>query len=729
MRTSHFSPLILTILLTLSLLPPAIPVAVQAQGGFNMPYGFVQEGVVMGLREPTSFALAPDGRIFVAEKGGAVRVVADGELLPDQFIDISSEVNDTGARGLLGIALHPKFPSTPYVYLAYTYDPPEIKARNPAGARVSRVLQLSADPANTNLAKAGSGVVILGTNSTAEHVGNPDEEDAAPFSCYDDAGSFVRDCLANEGTSHSLDFLQFGPDGSLYVSTGDGIVNSKGNSRALDVDSLNGKILRINPLSGDGYSSNPFFDGDPGSNRSKVFALGMRNPFRFTVDPRNGRVIVGDVGSSTWEEVNIGGAGSNFGWPCYEGAFEAATYANCDAFKSGAAAVTHAAYAYEHSITPPMLGSIIGGDLYLGLQFPAEYRGAYFYHDFNGGVVNYLTFGADGGAVDNVFGTNMPGIVQMSAGDDGSMYVLSVILGGLWRIRYAPGTNEPPKAVASADPSSGPAPLAVTFSSNGSSDPEKSLASYAWDFGDGESSTRQNPAHTYAEDGLYEAKLTITDAAGARSSDTLQIGVGSAAGEVALAEEAPAEEAPAEKAVENEDEPAAAAEEASAAQSAAGAVTAERWTEISGPTVEELTKSSQYKNDAPATETLASLELPRNKGNDYGVRVRGYLVPPTDGDYRFWIAADDRGVLFLSTDDTPDNKVVVAYTPDATAAGEYEKYPEQITGPIALKAGWRYYFEVLYKQSDGKDNLSVAWETPDAERALIQGKYLAPFEP
>ncbi len=142
-------------------------------------------------------------------------------------------------------------------------------------------------------------------------------------------------------------------------------------------------------------------------------------------------------------------------------------------------------------------------------------------------------------------------------------------------------------------------------------------------------------------------------------------------------------------------------------------------------TVEELTKSDAYRKQAPSQQvTLDGLQLPRTGDKDYGVRVRGYLVPPVDGDYHFWIAADDRGAFFLSTDDSPDNKIVVAYTPQSTNAGEYEKNPEQITGPIALQAGQRYYFEVLYKQGDGKDNLSVAWQIPGEERKVIGAQYL-----
>lgn len=909
----------LSLLITAGLLTPtAHPVA--AQGGFNLPYGFVQESVVVGLDLPTSFALAPDGRIFIAEKAGRVRVVQDGELLPDPFIDMTTEVNDAADRGLMGIAVDPAWPNRPYVYVAFVYDPPEIKERNPSGARVSRVVRLTADPANLNVAAAGSGVVLVGTNSTAEHVGNPDQGDAEPFSCRDADGQPVRDCIAAEGTAHTIDMLKFGPEGALYVSVGDGIVNSKGNARALDINSLNGKILRIDPATGEGLASNPFFDGDPGSNRSKVFALGMRNPFRFTVDPRNGRVIVGEVGNEKWEEINIGGPGANFGWPCYEGPEEAATYANCDAFRTGEWTVTHGVHSYRHT-TKPQRGAAIGGDLYLGRSFPALYRGAYFYHDFNGGVTNFLTFGSDGSVTDNEFATNMPGIVQITATDD-ALYALSIILGGLWRIRYVPGGDRPPTAVATADPTGGIAPLEVAFSSDRSTDPEKSIVGYRWDFGDGESSSKANPTHTYTENGVYRVTLTVTDAAGSTSSDTLEILVGSeppvaeilepgdgakfrigeevayrgqgvdpddgelgegrlvwsgilhhnehihydavkatgATGSFVFEDhgdntylelcltvtdsqalqdqecvdvkaqevtytfdsvprglrityagssyttpfkvktyinakriiEAPlttadgltfdrwsdggdavhdiviedgdrvltayyvdaagaaAPETPDASALEDaplmtpeEDAMAAStngdaatpvqAEAERAAPSsdapvATGVIRAEVWKDVAGSDLDAFVKTPQFKQAPPEILDLEQLAFPRGSGANYGVRIRGYLVPPQDGEYRFFISADDRAALSLSTDADPANKIVVAFTPDWTGPEVYDKYPEQATGPIALAAGERYYFEVLYKQADGKDNLFVAWERPGGGREVIDARYLAPFE-
>ena len=188
--------------------------------------------------------------------------------------------------------------------------------------------------------------------------------------------------------------------------------------------------------------------------------------------------------------------------------------------------VTQAIYFYPHT-TKPQRGSAIGGDLYLGTVFPPLYRGAYFFHDFNGGVVDYLDLQRRWHGADNEFATNVPGIVQITDGGDGAIYVLSVILGGLWRIRYMPGGNKPPTADADADPTGGQAPLEVNFSSKRSTDPEKSLVAYLWDFGDGDTSNKANPAHTYEENGVYTAELTVTDSAGATSTDSIAIAVGS----------------------------------------------------------------------------------------------------------------------------------------------------------------------------------------------------------
>ncbi|HMN30664.1 MAG TPA: PQQ-dependent sugar dehydrogenase, partial [Caldilineaceae bacterium] len=368
----------------------AAPLAIDAPPGFNF------EPVVDGLKNPTGFAFAPDGRIFIIEKEGKVRVFADGRLQEEPFIDLTNEVNATHERGLLGVAVHPRWPAVPYVYLSYVYEPPEAKGLPDDGARVSRVLRLSADPNNLNRHVPGSGVILLGKNSVFANIGNPAVGDRKPYSCLDAGGGFIEDCFPNEGTSHSIDMLLFGKDGALYVSNGDGLnFNAAVSPRAQNIDSPVGKILRIDPLTGGGLPSNPYYDGNPNSNRSKVYAIGLRNPFRFTLHPRTGQLWIGDVGDFDWEEVNNGGVGSNFGWPCFEGPDIKVDDNGCQGMVSGQSASTSAVYSYPHENGR---GSVIGGDFYLGSSDPGYYGGAYFFGDFNVDMMFVMTFNDDGSA-------------------------------------------------------------------------------------------------------------------------------------------------------------------------------------------------------------------------------------------------------------------------------------------------------------------------------------------
>ncbi len=328
------------------------------------------------------------------------------------------------------------------------------------------MLRLRASADNLNVHEPGSGAVIVGTNSTFANIGNPEKGDEFPFSCLDENGMFVQDCIPAEGTAHTVDFLKFAKDGSLFVSLGDGIVNSKGNWRAQDVNSLAGKILRVDPMTGVGYANNPFADGDLTANRAKVYALGLRNPFRFTFSP-TGELFVGEVGNSTWEEINRGAPGANFGWPCYEGAERMADFAICDPLFSGAAEVTQGIYIYPHSTTPQR-GAAIGGDFYTGKLYPPEYRGAYFFTDFNGGVITTLTFDGAGAVTATDFATSVPGPIQITMGPDGNLWMLYIATGELVRLGYqdagaAPAATATPKATLKATPEAA-AGAAVTAS-------------------------------------------------------------------------------------------------------------------------------------------------------------------------------------------------------------------------------------------------------------------------
>ena len=517
----------------------------------TFPVGFVSETVISGLTGPTTIAFAPDGRIFIAQKDGRVRVFENGALLPTDFINISSQVNNYWDRGLLGLAIHPDFPNTPYVYLLYTYDPPGT-TDNGTGGRVSRLMRVSADPSNTNVALAGSEVILLGTNSIAANIGNPNGTlNYALQSCWvASTQTYIQDCIAADSPSHTIGSLNFGTDGSLFVSSGDGAHFNNVDPRALralNVNSLNGKILRIDPITGEGLSDNPFYDvSNPNSNSSKVYSLGLRNPFRTAVDPLTNELYIGDVGWGVWEEINTG-RGMNFGWPCYEGnsttsgtqnsyANNGATRPTClSLYGQGLSAVDAPLYAYSHGSNGGA-SSIQAGAFYLGSAYPAQYQGALFFSDYNGDWINYLTFNSNGTVTPSTFGTDVSpvtdgGIVQLIAGPDTNLYYVAYNgptpnTSEVRRIRYVDGGNTPPSADAEADPTSGVAPLTVGFSSNGSFDPDAQALTYFWEFGDGNTSTDPNPTHTYLTNGVITATLTVTDPLGASSSDDVTITVG-----------------------------------------------------------------------------------------------------------------------------------------------------------------------------------------------------------
>lgn len=517
----------------------------------TFPSGFISETIVSNLAGPTTIAFTEDGRIFIGQKDGKVRVFENGVLLSTPFIDLSGEVNNYWDRGLLGIALHPDFPTTPYVYLLYTYDPPEA-VDDGTGARVSRLLRVSADPTNTNVYLPGSEVVLLGTNSIYQYIGNPNSSaNNNPPSCYQN-DEYVQDCIAADSPSHSIGTVIFGADGSLLVSSGDGAhfnaVDVRA-LRALDLNSLNGKILRINPLTGEGYPNNPFYTGDPNSNQSKVYSYGLRNPFRTTVHPLTGEVYIGDVGWGTWEEINTG-IGKNFGWPCYEGRDggisrengsyrnNASTSAVCAAlYNRGVTAVEAPLYAYDHSNGS---SSVQAGSFYFGSAYPSEYYNALFFADYNGDWIRYLTnitntpptqfdFGID--VTPNAQSGPSGGIVHLISGPDTNLYYVTYYgptlnTSEIRRIRYTAGGNTPPTAKANVDVTSGYIPLTVNFSSAGTYDPDSDVLTYDWDFGDGNTGSGQIVSHTYTVNGEYTATLTVTDPSNATSSDTVTITIG-----------------------------------------------------------------------------------------------------------------------------------------------------------------------------------------------------------
>ena len=482
--------------------------------------GFVNESAASNIGTATAFAFAPDGRIFIAQKNGNVRIFKNGQLLSTPFYTVTP-VNDFHDRGLLGIALDPNFATNGNVYLSYTYE------NNPANITAAKTAQVIRITANGDVANAASKRVLLGTVTG----------DAASPSCEN--WPLTADCIPTDSDSHSMGNLKFGPDGMLYVATGDGASYSSVDSRALrsqSIDRLSGKILRINPADGKGLSDNPFYNGDLSATRSKVWAYGVRNDFRFNFKPGTNVIFSGDVGWDAYEEINVVTPGVNLGWPCYEGNNQQGGYA---AFSQCASLYAAGGVKFGLQVWPHPPGSAVVGGTFTGANsYPAQFQNTYWYGDYARNEINMLRVDAQNnlvaGSVAN-FTTAGAGPVDIEVGNDGDIYYLAINAAEIRHVRYI-GGNRPPVAVAAAAPIAGLKPLAVNFDSAGSNDPDAGQAlTYDWNFGDATAhATLAAVQHTYTADGTYIATLTVTDPLGLNATATKSIQVGNTAPTVAI---------------------------------------------------------------------------------------------------------------------------------------------------------------------------------------------------
>lgn len=416
---------------------------------------FSGQTIVAGLVGPTAIDFDSTGRMFIAEQQGVVRVFQNGQLRGAPFLDIRSRVNYVQDRGMLGVAVHPNFPATPYVYVAYTYDPPETLSRtglagpDGSGNRVARVSRFTADAATGfNTAIAGSEVVLVGSNSTWANISRPDLDSTDNMSLPPSGGmnGEMRDILIADSRSHTVGNLAFGSDGMLYIANGDGTSFGRVDERTIrvqSIDSLSGKLLRVDPLSGEGLPDNPFYNGDPGANRSKVYDYGLRNPFRFALHPGTGVPYIGDVGWNTYEELNAG-RGQNFGWPYYEGAggisLQTGGYRDlpqAQAFYASGAAVTAPLWARAHADGAV---AIVAGDFYAGAVYPSSYHHALFISDFGDLQLRVVRLAA-GGGVASVTPLNLSvgAVVEMTMGRDGYMYYVD-LTGRVGRLVFTPAS-------------------------------------------------------------------------------------------------------------------------------------------------------------------------------------------------------------------------------------------------------------------------------------------------
>ncbi|MEO8613035.1 MAG: PQQ-dependent sugar dehydrogenase [Chloroflexota bacterium] len=531
MRRYLFLLLYCTLLLT-------VGQPVLAASRLTLPPGFVDELVVDGLFSPRAFVFAPDGRIFIAERGNAssddqnfasIRVFKNGTLLPTRALELNT-CGDS-ERGFLGLALDPNFANNGYVYIYYTRQ-----ATNGAPCAFNTYTYSDATPPNRLIGPRNriSRVTMIGdTIALASEV------------------ILIDDIITDVGY-HNAGDLHFDSQGYLYATTGDGGLSEAHQNISPDNDTLNGKMLRIKPIdtavdprgyvtTGNPYESSlgsrtcgttsPSADPSISTNNSapcrEVFASGFRNPFRFTIQSGTDTPFVGDVGGGAWEEIDQITPGGNYGYPVREGPCPAGVVCSPPFTPSG---LDDPIYAYSHvAINTNVDSAVIGGDFYTGtgnaiLDYPSQYMNNYFFADFVRGFIRRLKFDSR----TNTWNAQLPefatgglGIIGLKTGPDGNLYYLAFVdtdtqmhISQIRRIRWAENENQKPVAKASVNKVNGPLSTVYTFSASGSFDPDHNTPlKYTWDFGDNQSvsTTSTTVTHTYSAAVNATATLTATD--------------------------------------------------------------------------------------------------------------------------------------------------------------------------------------------------------------------------
>jgi len=557
----------------------AIPAAaVPASAGESaiqaVPAGFHEYTVFSGLNRPTAVELSPDGRVFVAEKRGVVKVFDNvDDTTPTVVADLRTNTYNAYDRGMLGLALAPGFPADPSIYVLYTYDAVP-------GGTAPRWGTAGADDDNcpSPPGPLTDGCVVQGRLSRLSLTG--------AGGVWNGQEQVLITGWCQQFTSHSIGHLEFGPDGALYVSGGDGagfgpadwgqhgsprnpcgdppggvgatLAPPSAEGGALrsqdlrtpgDPAGLNGAILRLDPTTGQAMADNPGV-GSSDLNVRRIVAYGMRNPFRFTLRPGTDELWIADVGNTLWEEVNrsVGDDATvdNFGWPCREGPartpiYDAADLTLCEnLYAAGAGAVREPFFTYSHTqdVVAGDGCSRADGSAMTGIamapddsSFPDTYDGALFVADAIRGCIWTMREGSSGvpdPATVAVF-ARPASATEMEFGLDGSLWYVDMYGGAIRRIGYS-ATNQPPTAVITPSATSGNPPLTVFFDAGRSSDPDAGdVLTYAWDldhdgvFDDG---TAKAVGRTFTTAGLYDVALRVRDATGATHVATVRISIG-----------------------------------------------------------------------------------------------------------------------------------------------------------------------------------------------------------
>lgn len=531
------------------------------------PAGFTDEVFIGGWNQAVGITFDPNGRMYVWEKSGKVWIVDNGVKLSNPLIDLSEEVGNWRDFGCLGFALDPNFLVNGYIYLFYvvdrhhlmnfgtpSYDP---NTDEYFDATIGRITRYRVTPE--------SGFTQVDYNSRFVLLGETPQT-GCPI------------LHQSHGTGH----LTFGEDGTLIAMMGDGASYSStdqgsanetywdqalmdgiitpqenvGAYRVQMLDSYNGKLLRIDPVTGDGIPSNPYYNASsPRSARSRTYALGFRNSYRHDIVPNTGShdpadgnpgvFIYGEVGWGGREELGVvQSAGQNFGWPKFEGMTIQPGYNNPTYepavhelpkidWRNGTARVYVNGNIYnigsnQFPGTSFRGNAGTGGVWYDGNDFPSEWKDTYFFGDYGGSGqwIRAVRFDANWNPVEiKPFVDNAGAVVFITTDrNQGSIYYVRYP-NQVRKVSYNPTGNQEPIAVADATNTSGNSPLTIQFIGDRSYDPELTTLSYSWNFGDGSTSTDANPSHTFTASGnfTYNVTLTVTDQGGASGSTTIPV--------------------------------------------------------------------------------------------------------------------------------------------------------------------------------------------------------------
>jgi len=505
-----------------------------------------EETYLFNFGNPTDVEFSADGSLLlVTEKTGQLWVIDrdtsatnddDDDIEPRLAINLASRMCTNGERGLGGVAIHPQYPTKPYVYMHYNYDKYDdcYNGDNRPGLRrgpVNRLSRFVLDPTKKKV-DASSEKVFLETPRQPVH-------------------------------NHNGGDIAFGKDGLLYATLGDGGTrvwkNDEGAYYSQALDKLFGKVVRLTE-DGDIPEDNPYTTSQGHSNSvrcgetegeapdaftkcQEIYSNGLRNPFRFAFDPDSDRFYINDVGRSTWEKIVEGRRGGNYGYPTQDGpCVSSKTSQSCKPNEFTLDDI----HWYLHDDED---GGCITGGAFLSDNYgwPASFQDSYMYAEYAIGGIHVITRGGKGCSYPTcdppisdydtrVLSSNEK-IVSMQFGPFKGGYALYYVTkgkdgdrrntSGLYRIAYTGSANRAPLAVIDADITFGFSPLMVHFDGAGSPDPDGDTLTYAWDLdGDGlTDSTKANPSYEYSVAGTYSVSLSVDDGRGGKNTASVRIQV------------------------------------------------------------------------------------------------------------------------------------------------------------------------------------------------------------